>query len=64
MPRNTPTKRTATNCSLPPEMAERLNAEAAERVLAPSKLIEMALAAMFERFDDKAAAEAQAPAAP
>lgn len=47
MPPSTKPKRVAIACSLPPDLAAKLQREADERMLAPSLLIEKAVAAFL-----------------
>jgi predicted transcriptional regulator len=51
MPRRNTPIRTSISCSLPPDMADRLLAEADARIMSPSALIERAVRNMFEDMD-------------
>ena len=59
--RNTKVKKTQVSCSLTPENAERLLAEADQRDLAPSILLEKGLKLLFEKWDGNHVAGATVP---
>lgn len=50
-PKSLKPKRVSVGVSLPPEMAERLSREATARLLAPSVLVEKAVAMLFVSLD-------------